>query len=151
VALASQDEPLPRLTTGAVESVDPGMLAINSDVPVNIYDGDTLVGSTPITLNVSPGTHTFEYRYENLVKTLSHVVRSNETTRVTVDFDIAVSINARPWAEVFIEGSPTSLGYTPLSDINLPAGTVLIFRNPGFPDKMYRVTATTRAIQVVFP
>ena len=129
-----------------------GTLAISSEVAVDIYDGDTLVGSTPITLHVSPGTHTFEYRHQNMVKRLLHVITSDKTTAVSVTFDITVRINARPWANVFLEGNEMKLlGETPLSQVTVPLGSVLVFRNPSFPDKRHRVTTTDVSIQAVFP
>jgi hypothetical protein len=139
------------LDSSAGDPILPGRLSVNSSVPVDIYDGESFVGSTPMTLRLSPGTHTFEYRYQNLVKELSHVITSNETTSVSVSFDTTVRINAMPWAEVFIEGREMrSLGQTPLSNVSVALGSVLVFRHPRFPEKKHRVTAADSAIQVVF-
>jgi hypothetical protein len=135
-----------------IEYIYPGTLAVSSDVTAEVYDGDTLIGTTPITLRLSPGTHTFEYRYLNVVRTLSHAITSNETTTASVVFNATLRINARPWAEVFVEGDPVRLlGQTPLSNASVPVGSVLIFRNPNFQEKRRRVTAAAEDIQVEFP
>jgi hypothetical protein len=61
-------------------------------------------------------------------------------------------INARPWAEVFLDPAEMHpLGQTPLGGVRVPVGSVLVFRNPAFPQKTYRVAATDETIQVVFP
>ena len=67
-------------------------------------------------------------------------------------FQQTVQINSKPWAQVFIEGTPRrSLGQTPLSGINVPIGGVLVFENPNFVSKTYRITDKDTAIQVDFP
>ena len=61
-------------------------------------------------------------------------------------------INARPWAQVSIEGPEgKTLGQTPLSNITVAAGSVLVFQNPNFPEKKHRVTGTEGTIQLSFP
>jgi hypothetical protein len=129
-----------------------GILAVNSPVPAEIYSGERHLGSTPATLELPPGTHSLEYRFGNLRKTITHTVRGGDTTTATVTFDITVQINARPWAQVSVEGTPPrALGQTPLSNIAVPVGSSLVFRNPNFPEKRHRVTAGDSAIQVSFP
>jgi hypothetical protein len=130
----------------------PGTLAVSAPVPVEIFEGTQDLGTTPATLELSPGAHTLEYRYGNLKKTLTHTIRSGESMTSTVTFDVVVQINARPWAQVFIDGiQPRTLGQTPLSDVKVSAGTVLIFKHPSFPEKKVRVTGEATTIQVVFP
>jgi hypothetical protein len=65
---------------------------------------------------------------------------------------VTVQINARPWADVVVDGNPPRvLGQTPLGSVSVPVGSTLVFRNPNFPEKKYRVAAKDTAIQVVFP
>jgi hypothetical protein len=121
-------------------------------VPVEIYRGEEYLGSTPATLQLPPGPQTLEYRYQGLRQTLTHVIRSQETTTAAVSFPIRVQINARPWAQVFVDGAQlTPIGQTPLGDVSVPIGSVLVFQNPGFPEKRYRVTAKDATIQIAFP
>jgi hypothetical protein len=98
------------------------------------------------------GLQTLEYRYQGLSKSGSYVVKKGETVRVTIAFDVTLQINAQPWAQVSIENSQGgTLGQTPLSDITVPAGSVLVFQNPKFQEKRYRVTGKDGAILIVFP
>ena len=43
------------------------------------------------------------------------------------------------------------LGQTPMSNVRVPIGGILVFQNPKFPTKRYRVTGTESTIQIVFP
>jgi hypothetical protein len=149
-------QPTGRASTppSAADAVSPatGSLAISSAVPVEIYRGEEYLGSTPATLQLPAGPQTLEYRYQGLRQTLTHVIRSQVTTTAAVSFPIRIQINARPWAQVFVDGVQlTPIGQTPLGDVSVPIGSVLVFQNPGFPEKRYRVTAKDAAIQVTFP
>ena len=128
-----------------------GALAVSAAVPVEIYRGEENLGSTPATLQLAEGPQTLEYRYQGLRQTLTHIITREQTTTATVSFQIKVQINAQPWAQVFLDGvNLTQIGQTPLGDISVPIGGVLVFQSPGFPDKRYRVTARDTAIQVNF-
>jgi hypothetical protein len=99
-----------------------------------------------------PGMQTLEYRYQGLQKMVSHMIKADQTTRATVTFEVTLQINARPWAQVSIEGQPVKeLGQTPLSNITVPLGSVLVFQNPSFSQKTYRVTGKDSTVQIVFP
>src|SRR5262249_35859239 len=119
-----------------------GSLAIGAAIPVDVYMGGKHLGRAPLTLYLPPGLQTLENRYDGLQKMVSHSIKSNETTRATIGFESTVQINARPWAEVSIEGPQgKDLGQTPLSNVTVPVGGSLVFRNPSFPEKRYRVTS----------
>ena len=129
-----------------------GALAVSAAVPVEIYRGEENLGSTPATLQLVEGPHTLEYRYAGLRQTLTHLITREQTTTATVSFPIKIQINAQPWAQVFMDGIKLMpIGQTPLGDVSVPIGGVLIFRNPNFPDKRYRVTARDTAIRITFP
>jgi hypothetical protein len=129
-----------------------GILAVSSPTSVDIYKDNVYLGSVPISLELPPGSHTLEYRHGNLRRSITHIINSNETTKAMITFDIAVQINCRPWAEVFIEAAERKdLGQTPLSGVRVPIGSVLSFENPRFPAKKYRVTGNETGIQIVFP
>jgi hypothetical protein len=128
-----------------------GTLAVSSPASVDIYKDDAYLASTPVSLELPAGMHTLEYRHGNLRKNVTHVVNSSETTRAMITFDVSVQINSRPWAEVFLDGvEKRALGQTPLSGVRIPIGSVLIFENPQYQSKRYRVTGNER-IQIVFP
>jgi hypothetical protein len=129
-----------------------GTLAVSSLTSVDIYKDDVFLGSVPVSLALPAGTHTLEYRHGSLRKNVTHVVEGDATTRAMISFDVSIRINSKPWAEVFIDGvEKTALGQTPLSDVRVPIGSVLIFENPQFQPKKYRVTENETAVQNVFP
>jgi hypothetical protein len=83
---------------------------------------------------------------------MTHVVKANEVTTALVTFNVQVQLNARPWANVSIDGSPRiPMGQTPLSDVSLPIGTVLVFENSNFPSKSHKVDINDKTIQIAFP
>ena len=138
-------EPQPVIAAAA------GTLAVSSQTSVDIYKDDAYLGAAPVSLELSAGTHTLEYRHGSLRKYVTHVINSNETTKTTITFDVSVQINSKPWAAVFIDGvEKKALGQTPLSGVRVPIGSVLIFENPRFQTKTYRVTGNETGIQVVF-
>ena len=119
---------------------------------MDIYVNDQLVGSAPTTLVLPAGNQTIEYRHQDMRKTLTHVIKANETTTAMITFDVVVQINARPWAQVFVDGTRRQpLGQTPLSDVRVPIGSNLIFQNPNFPEKSYRITGRETQVRVTFP
>ena len=139
------NEPQPVIAAAA------GTLAVSSQTSVDIYKDDAYLGAAPVSLELPAGTHTLEYRHGGLRKYVTHVINSNETTKTTITFDVSVQINSKPWAAVFIDGvEKKALGQTPLSGVRVPIGSVLIFENPRFQTKTYRVTGNETGIQIVF-
>ena len=135
-----------------VAPVKTGTLAVSSPTTVDIYMGDQLVGSAPTTLVLPVGNQTLEYRHRDMRKVMTHVIKANETTTAMVTFEVPLQINARPWAQVFLDGPERQpLGQTPLSEVRVPIGSVLIFENPNFVEKSYRVTGRETEIRVTFP
>jgi hypothetical protein len=129
-----------------------GKLAVSSTAAAEIYMGDQYLGSTPATLQLPAGRQTLEYRHGDLRTVVSHNIKSNETATASVTFQTTVQINAKPWAQVFLDGpSRRPLGQTPLSGVTIPVGSVLVFENPNFTPKRRRITDEDTAIQVDFP
>ena len=129
-----------------------GRLAVSSTIPAEIYLGNKNLGSTPTTVQLPAGRQSLEYRHGDLRTVVNHTIKANETISAAISFQVTVQINAKPWAQVFLEGTPRRpLGQTPLSGITVPVSGVLVFENPGFPSKTYRVTEKDTAIQVNFP
>jgi hypothetical protein len=126
-----------------------GSLAVNSPTVAEIYQGGKLLGTTPITLQLPAGRQTLEYRHGALRSVVNYDIKSNATTTASVTFQVAVHINAKPWAQVFLDGAQRrQLGQTPLSNVNVPIGGVLVFENPNFASKTYRITEKDTEIQV---
>jgi hypothetical protein len=138
--------------TDAAPVPEPGSLAVSSPTSADIYEGDKYLGSTPMTLRLPAGRHTLEYRHGELRTVVTHDIKSKQTATAMIPFEVTVQINARPWAQVFVEGTARRpLGQTPVSSVRLPVGTVLAFENPNFPKKTRRVGETDSTIQIVFP
>jgi hypothetical protein len=82
---------------------------------------------------------------------MTYLIRANETTSTTVSFDLTIRIQAVPWADVSIDGpNGKALGQTPLSNVTIPAGSLLVFQNPSFSEKRVRVS-DEKPIVVRFP
>ncbi len=129
-----------------------GKLALSSPIPAEIYAGDRYIGSTPTTLELPAGRQTLEYRHGDLRTAVSHEIKPDETATASITFSVTVQINAKPSAQAFLDGAQRRpLGQTPLSDISVPIGGVLVFENPNFPAKSHRITEKDTAIQVNFP
>jgi hypothetical protein len=138
--------------TNAASTPAMGSLAVSCAIAAEIYIGGKQVGSTPTTLQLPVGNQTIEYRHGDLRAVVTHAIKAKETTTALVVFDAVIQVQARPWANVSIEGSPRMpLGTTPLSDVRLPIGSVLIFENPNFPTKSQKISPDDKAIQMVFP
>jgi hypothetical protein len=151
-APAPTPEPSPSILPDLPVVVGTGTLAISSPGSVDIYENEAYLGSVPVSLELSAGEHTLEYRHGNLRKIATHVINRNETAKTTVTFDVVLPVNSKPWSEVFLEGvERKDLGQTPLGSVRVPIGGVLIFENPQFQAKRYRITGNETGIQVVFP
>jgi hypothetical protein len=136
----------------AAANVANGTLAVSSPTSVDIYKDDVYLGSAPVSLDLPAGTQVLEYRHGNLRRSVAHVIQGHETTKAMITFDVTVQINSRPWAEVYVDGAERKgLGQTPLSNVRVPIGSVLLFENPRFQTKRYRVTGNETGIQIVFP
>ena len=135
-----------------VAFVEAGTLSVTSSVTADVFMNGKPVGTTPLSLQLIAGRHTMEYRRGDLKTVVTHEVKPNQTTNSVVTFDMTVQINARPWAQVFVDGMPRRpLGQTPLSNVNVPLGSVLIFENPNFATKSHRIAEGDTAIQMIFP
>jgi hypothetical protein len=138
--------------TNAASSTATGSLAVSCAIAAEIYMGDKHLGSTPTTLQLPTGNQTLEYRHGDLRAVVTHAIKAKETTTALVVFETVVQVQARPWATVSVEGSPRMpLGTTPMSDVRLPVGSILVFENPNFPSKSQKIGPDDKAIQMVFP
>jgi hypothetical protein len=151
-AVASAPARIETAPISVIATPETGRLAVNSPTATDVYMGGQLLGSTPTTLQLPAGRQTLEYRHGNLKTVITSQIKPNETTSVSVSFPVTVQINAKPWAQVFLDdGGRKPLGQTPLSGVTVPIGSVLAFENPNFGSKSYRITESDTAIQVNFP
>jgi hypothetical protein len=122
-----------------------GGVRVASGIDLQVFEEGRLVGTTAGAMALGAGRHTLEvvsdkygYRSKQTVD-----VRPGQTTTLSVTPPNGrLSINAVPWAEVWIAGS--LVGDTPLANLSLPLGDhEIVFRHPQLGER--RQTATVRA------
>jgi hypothetical protein len=70
-------------------------------------------------------------------------IGSGKTASIRVDARAPLSANARPWADVEIDGTP--VGQTPIANVLLPLGTHhVVFRHPELGERRQNVVVTAR-------
>jgi hypothetical protein len=114
-----------------------GGVRINSPIEFQVFENGNLVGSTTGPIAVMDGNHTFDLVNEMLgYRTRQTVnVKPGQMSAVSIAVPNGrVSINAVPWAEVWVDGK--SVGQTPIANLSLPIGPhEIVFRHPQFPDQ----------------
>jgi len=117
-------------TAGAYAS---GWLAVSSRVPLQIWEKGTLVGTTDMPRILLPaGVHELELVNSTLGfrEVRSVQVAAGQATTVGLKLPMGtISINALPWAEVWIDGQRA--GETPIGNLSIAIGNHdLVFRHP---------------------
>ena len=146
-------------TTGSPEtartsraSADTGFITIQSPIVLRIVkNGDFIGTSEDGKLSLPAGPQIIGLENESVgfrdVRTVEVVGGKVTPVAVTLP-NGAISINARPWAEVFVDGQ--RLGETPVSQFSLPVGIhEITFRHPDHDERkvsvMVKIGATGRA------
>ena len=119
-----------------------GWLAI-SGVPVQIMENGTLLGSTETPRILVPaGSHELELTNAALGYRVTRTVQvvAGKTSSITLEAPQGtLSINALPWAEVWVDGKPA--GETPIGNLSLTIGNhELLFRHPELGEQRKTVT-----------
>jgi len=124
-----------------------GWVTIEAPFDVQLVERGEIVGvsATP-KIMVSAGRHsvvlvspTLGYQDSRTIDVPAGRVTTLRVTPPTA----ALSVNARPWAEVSIDG--TAAGQTPLADVPVPIGTHRItFRHPELGERTQTVVVTRR-------
>lgn len=119
-----------------------GWLAI-SGVPVQIMENGTLLGSTDTPRILVPaGSHQLELTNTALGYRVTRTVQVVAGQTVSIALKApqgTLSINALPWAEVWVDGKPA--GETPIGNLSLAIGNhELLFRHPEFGEQRKTVT-----------
>jgi hypothetical protein len=118
-----------------------GFAAIESAIELQVFDGDSLVGSSRNQrIMLMPGRRTLRLANPALgfERTLDVTIEAGTVARVNVPVpNGSLSVNAVPWAEVVLDG--TAIGETPIANHVVPLGAhEIVLRNPKFPE--YRRT-----------
>jgi hypothetical protein len=122
-----------------------GGVKVTSGIDLQVFEDGKLVGTTAGALALANGRHTLEVVNDKFGYRSRHTVevRPGQTTNLTVTPPNGrLSVNAVPWAEVWIAGS--LVGDTPLANLSLPLGEhEIVFRHPQLGER--RQTAIVRS------
>ncbi len=123
----------PAATAPSAQPVRSGGVRILSSFDLQVFEGDRVLGSSaggPIV--ASAGRHELELVHNALGYRTRRVVtlRAGEVVSLSVPHpDGRISINATPWADVWIDGA--HVGETPLANLPIPIGQhEVTFRHP---------------------
>jgi hypothetical protein len=124
-----------------------GSIAVAAPVPMRIFDGDRLVGTTEAdSIMLGVGSHELEFVNDEVgfraTRTVS--VQAGRTTAVKLEAPRApIHVNALPWAEVWIDNQ--RIGETPIGNLQQPIGThEIVFRHPEFGERRTTVLVTLK-------
>jgi hypothetical protein len=138
-----------RVASGKATTVDvpifSGWVAIFAPIVLEISENGKSIGTTEVDRHMlSPGQHELTLTNRDLgYKAVQEVnIDAGEVRSITIEPKGTVSINAVPWAEVWLDGQ--KLGDTPLANMRVPLGVrEFVFKHPQHGEK--QVTVTVRA------
>jgi PEGA domain len=115
-----------------------GTFGVESPLELRILENGKLLGlSNAAPIVVSAGKHQFDLVNEGLELHLTRTVSvdAGKPTRLSITIpNGTLSVNAVPWAEVFVDGK--TIGVTPLGSASVPVGSHEIsWRHPQFGEK----------------
>lgn len=133
----------PAIETGPVG----GWLTITAPFDVQVKEGGDIVGSSQMSrIMLAVGWHDVVLANPNLgyEAPMRVNIGPGRVTGLLVDLPTAkVSLNARPWADVFIDNA--SAGQTPIANLSLPIGThQVVFRHPQLGERRQSVVVSVR-------
>jgi hypothetical protein len=128
-------------------AVVPGWLAVTSPVPMQLREEGRLIGTTEADrLMLTSGDHDIEVSNESLGYRVTRkiTVTPGKTTTTAIELPSALlSVNALPWAEVWIDGE--RVGETPLANLSRRIGShQVVFRHPQLGERTETVLVTLR-------
>jgi hypothetical protein len=131
----------------AATAASGGWLAIASPFELRIRENGKSLGSTDVERLMLPaGDHTLELVNDALGYTGKRTVKVEAGKTVSLKIDPpngALSINAQPWAEVWVDGQ--RIGETPIGNLARPIGShEVVLRHPEFGERRENVTITLR-------
>ena len=130
---------------GAPGAFEAGWLTASASTPLRVLENGRLLGTTENErITLPSGTHTLEFAADELgfrSRRTVTIAGGQITTMAVALPQAAVSLNAIPWAEVWVGGK--RVGETPLANLTLPIGLHQVtFRHPQFGEKRASVTVS---------
>jgi len=135
------------LFIGGAQAAVPGSVTIESPVSVQVFEDKRLIGTSDMDRIMLPaGEHLLELAADSVGFRGTRTVRvtAGQTVALSVDLPRApLSINAVPWAEVFIDG--TRAGETPLGNLPQTLGPhEIVFRHPQLGERRVNTVVTMK-------
>jgi PEGA domain len=126
-----------------------GWVSVTSPFQVDLLEHDEVVGTSGTAKVMLPaGRHDVVLRNERIgyeARRSVDVVAGSVATIQVVPPDASLSVNARPWADVVIDGAP--VGQTPLGNVTIPVGThEITFRHPQLGERTQTVVVTATGV-----
>src|SRR4029079_2068663 len=122
----------------ASSSGSTGTVGVESPLELRILENGKLLGlSNAAPIVVSAGKHQLDLVNEAVELPLTRAVSvdAGKPTRLSITIpNGTLSVNAVPWAEVFVDGK--TIGVTPLGSVSVPVGShEILWRHPQFGEK----------------
>jgi PEGA domain len=128
-------------------AVAAGWLTISSPVALQLREGGKVIGTTETDRLMLPaGDHDIELANESLGYKAQRKVHVNAGKTTVTPIQLpngTMSLNASPWAEVFVDGE--RVGETPIGNLSRPIGRhEVIFRHPELGERRETVVVTVQ-------
>jgi hypothetical protein len=127
-------------------SVEAGWLTVASPFEITVLERAEVVGTSASSKIMIPaGRHELDLVNESLGYQDHRKVEigSGKTAAIRVDARAPLSVNARPWANVMIDGTP--VGQTPIGNLLLSLGThQVVFSHPELGERRQNVVVSAR-------
>jgi PEGA domain-containing protein len=124
-----------------------GWLSIAAPFDVEIMENRDVIGASGATrIMLAAGHHDLVLANQTLGYQESRKIEvtAGQTTAIRVEAPkAALSVNARPWAEILVDGA--NVGQTPIANVQVSIGThELTFRHPQLGDRKQSVVVTSK-------
>jgi hypothetical protein len=124
-----------------------GWVSFSSPVPLELRENGRVIGTSEAERLMLPaGVHDIEMSNEALGFSAARrvTVTADRTTAVAVELPTGtVSINALPWAEVWLDG--VRIGETPIANFSAAIGAhEVLLRHPQFGERRAKLTVSTK-------
>jgi hypothetical protein len=132
-------------STGASGDSVVGWLNVETTLPLRILEDGRLVGTSDVNRVMLPvGTHQLHFVNDEtgFATDRTVTVSAGQPTVIPIETPTStLSINARPWAEVFVDGE--LVGETPIGNLTRPIGRHdILLRHPALGERREAVVLT---------
>jgi len=126
-----------------------GWVTVASPFPVDVIERDEVIGTSGTARTMlAAGSHDVVLRNDSVGYESRHrieVVAGRVAALEVVPPEASLNVNARPWADVLIDG--VGVGQTPLANLRLTAGTHQVtFRHPQLGERRETVLVSARGV-----